>query len=141
MLAGGEAGNVLAPLFIVAGEEDVVGAERVVRGDGDAYGSVNGGELFHGEDVVYVAEVRAAELGGKDDAEQAHGAELPDDGERELAGFVPSEDVGRDFAGGKVADGLAELLLLFGKDEGIKAFYGFQRNGHVYAPVRRECGA
>ena len=100
----------------------MVGAERIVRGDGDADGAVDGGELFDGEHVVDVAEARAAVLGRKDDAEQAHGAELLDCVDRELAGLVPGSDVGRDLARGKVADLAAEMFLIFGEDEGVQTF-------------------
>ena len=99
----------------------MIGAERIVRGDGDADGAVDGGELFDGEHVIDVAEARAAVLGREDDAEQAHGAELFDDGEGELAGFVPGHDVGGDFARGKVANLAAQMLLILGEDEGIEA--------------------
>ena len=116
--AGGEFGDVLLLLGFVAGEEDVVGAERIVRGDDDADGAIDGGELFDGEHVVDVAEAGAAVFGREDDAEEAHLAELFDDVVGEFGGFVPAEDVGGDFAGGEVANFAAEGFLVFGEGEG-----------------------
>ena len=46
----------------VAGEKNVVGAERIVRGHGEADRAVDGGEFFDGKHVVHVAEARAAVL-------------------------------------------------------------------------------
>ncbi len=118
MLAGGEFGEVALFLAFGAGEEDVVGAEGIVRGNDDTDGAVDGGELFDGEHVVDVAEACAAVFGREDDAEEAHLAELLDDIHGELGSLVPAEDVGGDFAGGKVADFAAEGLLVFGEGEG-----------------------
>ncbi len=96
---------------------DVIRAERIVRGDNDANGSVYAGKLFDGDDVLDVAEASATVLLGKNDAEEAHFGELRHDFEREMGDFIPLHDVRRDFAFGKFADAFAELLLLIGKGE------------------------
>ena len=130
-LAAGEQRNVFPFLRFVAGEKDVIGAERIVGGDGEADGAVDGGEFFDGQRVIDVAEACAAVLRREDDAEQAHCAELLDGGDGELAGLVPRRDVGCDLARGEVADLAAQVFLFFSQYEWVEALRGFHGGLHL----------
>ena len=57
---------------------DVIGAKRIVRGDDDADGAIDARKLFDGDNVLDVAESRAAVFLRENHAEQAHVGELGD---------------------------------------------------------------
>ena len=110
--AGGELRNVLAPLLVAAGDINVIGAERIVRGDDQADGGIDARQFFDDDGVLDVAEARAAQFLGEDGAQEAQLAGFFDDVERKDLLFVPLEDVRADFLLGKFADALAKLDLL-----------------------------
>ena len=83
----------------------------------DADGAIHAREFFDDGGVFDVAKPRAAEFFGEDDAEEAHFRELGQDFLGKVRGFIPFEDVGGEFAFGKFADGLTQVLLLFGERE------------------------
>jgi hypothetical protein len=87
----------------------MVGAEGVVRGHGNAHGTIDAGEFFNGDYVLHVAKAGAAVFGGKDDAQHAHAAEFLDGLKREVIGFIPLHHVGQDFALGEFTQGFLEL--------------------------------
>src|SRR5262249_25844553 len=97
--------------------EDVVGAERVVRGDDDANRSVHARQFFDGDDVFDIAEAGAAILFRENYAQQAHFRELGHDFAGKVRHFVPLHDVRSDFAFGKFTNTAAELLLFVGQRE------------------------
>src|SRR5579862_5111947 len=97
--------------------EDVVRAERVVRGDNDADRAVHAREFFDGNHVFDVAEASAAVFFRENDAEQAHFGKLGNDFDGKARGFVPHHDMRGDFAFGEFADAAAELLLFVGELE------------------------
>ena len=110
----------------------MIRAQRIVRRDNDADRAINRGQFLDRENVIDVAEARAAILRREDDAEQAHLAELLHHVERKLAGLVPLHHVGRDLSRGKFANLATKLLLLLGQYEGIQAFVGFERYAHLF---------
>ena len=114
LLALRERRDVLLLLLFVAELVDVVGAQRIVRGDDDANGAVHARELFDDDGVLDVAHSRAAIFFREDDAEKTHFAELGNEFGGKLRGFVPLHDVRQDFGLGERADGAPELLLLVG---------------------------
>ncbi len=97
----------LARLFFIAGEINVIGAERSVRGHDEADGRIDAREFFDDDGVIDVAESGAAELFGKDGAQKTEPAGVFDGFEREDLLFVPFEDVRRDFGLGKFAHSFA----------------------------------
>ncbi len=115
--AGREFGNVLPALLFVAGDEDVVRAERGMCSYDDADRSVDARELLDGDDVLDVAHARAAEFGGKNGAQQAETAEFLDGLHGKARGFVPLHDVRGDLFFGEFADAAAQVVLLVGKLE------------------------
>jgi hypothetical protein len=119
-LAASKLRNIAAALLLVAGKKNVVGTERIVRRDDDADGSIDGGELFDSHHVIGVAKAGTTVLFRKDDAHQPHFAELLDDGRGKFADLVPLHDVRRNFAGGKLADDIAQLFLITGELEGVR---------------------
>ena len=60
--AGGQFWNVLGALFVVAGEINMISAERIVRGHDESDGRIDARELFDDDGVIDVAESGAAEL-------------------------------------------------------------------------------
>ena len=68
---GGELRHVAAPLRLGAEQVDVVRAEGVVRGDGEADRGVDARDLLDDRRVVHVAEPRAAVLLGEEHAQEA----------------------------------------------------------------------
>ncbi len=106
-------------LRFVAGNKNVVGAERVVRGHDDPDRAIDGRKLLHRQRIVHVTQTGATKLYREDDAHQAHLAQLLHHLERELAGFVPAHDIGSDFARREITNLLAQLLLLVGQGKGM----------------------
>ena len=98
--------DVFALLLVGAELVDVVGAERIVRGDDEADGAVDARELFDGDDVFDVAEAGAAVFLGEDDAQKPELRQLGNELERETRGLVPLHDVRGDFGLGEIAHGL-----------------------------------
>src|SRR5205823_5752063 len=78
LLAAGERRHPAAALLLVAELEDVVGTQRVVRGDADAHRGVDARQLGDDDDVLDIAQARAAVLLREEDAEEAELAGLPD---------------------------------------------------------------
>ena len=134
--ARGELRDVAVPLLVGARLEDVVGAERGVRGDDDADRAVHARKFLDDDGVVDVAEARAAQLFRKDRTQVAELAELFDHFERENLVFVPLHDVGPDFRVGEFADGFTELDLLRREIE----FHSLLSFAHTIASLRTsEC--
>src|SRR5579884_727967 len=97
----------------VAGNINVVGAERIMGCNDDADRSIHTRELFDSDDVIHIAETSAAVFGREDHSHQSHSSKLLDDGERKLRFLVPLHDVRTNFGLGKLANRALELLLLF----------------------------
>ncbi len=116
-VAGRQPGNVLPLLLLVAGDKDVVGAERGVRGHDDANRAVDARKLLDGHGIFDVAHARAAVFDREDRSHEPEPPEFLDCLKRETRGFVPLHHVRRDFTLGELADHLAKVLLLFGKLE------------------------
>src|SRR5664279_3949711 len=72
--------------IFVAGNEDVIRAQRSVRRHNDAHRTIHPRQLFDGGDVLDVAHAGAAVLGGKDGAHQPQLAQLLDGLQREGTG-------------------------------------------------------
>ena len=134
-ITGGEMRKIFLLLLFGPGEEDVVGSERVVRGDREADRSVDGREFLDGKNVINVAETGAAISGRDDDAQQTHAGKFLDHFEGELARFVPGRDVRRDFARGEGANFAAKVLLVFSEDEGVEGCGGFDCGCHLRPPL------
>ena len=90
-----------------------------MRGHDNPDGAIDGRKLFHGQRVVHIAQTGAAQFYREDHAHQAHRAQLLHHLQRELAGFVPAQDIGSDFARGEIANLLAQLLLVLGQCKGM----------------------
>ncbi len=114
-LALGERDDVFRFLRLGAEFVDVVGAERIVRGDDDADRAVHARQFLDDDGVFEVAHSRAAILLRENYAEETHFGELGNDFRGECRGFVPFHYVGGDFAFGEFADGAAKVLLLVGE--------------------------
>jgi hypothetical protein len=104
-------------LLVRAGQHDVVGAQRGVRGDDEADRAIHAGELLDGEHVLDVAETRAAQRLRQDHPQQAHRSQLLHNVVGKVAGLVPARDVGRDLALGEAAHLAPQLLLILGQSE------------------------
>ena len=130
-LAAGQLRDVFLLLRLVSGEKDVVGAQRVVRRNDDADRAVHSREFFNRQNIIDIAETRAAILRREDDAQQAHLAKLLHDLSREFAGLVPLHHVGRNLARGEIANLATKMFLLLRQHKGIQAWIGFERNAHV----------
>ena len=117
LLAFGQRDKVFALLLFGSKFVDVIGAERIVRGDKQADGTVYTCELFDGGGVFDVAESGAAVLLGENDAHQAHFGQFGKYFRGEMGDFVPLHYMRSDLSLGKFADGLAEVLLFVGKSE------------------------
>ena len=116
--------------------EDVIGAERIVRGDDQTDRAIDAREFFDGDDVFGVAEARAAVGFRKNHAEQTHLSELGNDFGGEARGFVPLHDVRRDFGGGEFAHTAAQFLL-FGGEREIQS----RSCSRVHAAVSTACNS
>ena len=64
----GVALGCVAALFLVAGEINMIGAERIVRGHYEADGRIDAREFFDDDGVIDVAESGAAEFFRKNGA-------------------------------------------------------------------------
>ena len=106
----------LADIFLllrfVAGEKNMIRAERSVRGHDDAHRSVDAREFLDRRDVLDIAHARAAILRRKDRAQQSELAQFLDRGQRKIARLVPLHDVRLDLALGKFTNALLQLQLL-----------------------------
>ena len=117
MLGTGQARQVSLALGLVAGDKDVVGAQRGVGGDDDAHRAVHARELFDGQHILDVSVARTAVFVGKNAAHQAQPAELLDDLQGIARGLIPLANVGSDLARGKVAHHGLQLPLLVAEFE------------------------
>ena len=88
-----------------------------MSGDEKPDGTIDAGEFLNHRCVFDVAEAGATVVFRKNDAHQAHLAQLGENFSRKMRGFVPLHDVRSDLVLGKFADGLAELLLFLGERE------------------------
>ena len=113
VLACGQLAHILLFLLFVAGQENMIGAQRGVCRHDDAHRAVHAREFFNRSDVLDVAHAGPAVLRWKHHAQEAELAELFDSGQGELSRLVPFHDVGRNFAFGKLAHTLLELKLFF----------------------------
>ena len=113
LLAPCERHQKLLLLLLRAEHEDVVRAERVVRGYGDADRAVNARKLFDDRDVLDVTHPRAAVLFGEDDAHKALLGELRQQLHEEVLRLVPLAHVRRDLALGEFAHAHLYLPLIF----------------------------
>ncbi len=111
-LAGGQLRYVLAPLLVAAGDENVIGAQRIVRGHDQAHGRIDARKFLDDDGVLDVAESRSAEFLGKNSAQEAKLSGFLDHIERKDFLLIPFQDVRADFLLGKFADTLAKLNLL-----------------------------
>src|SRR6185295_7276239 len=103
------------PLLLVAILEDVVRAQRVVRGDADAHRGIDARKLRDDDDVFDVAEPGAAVLLRKDDAEEAQLPRLRHHLARELLALVDLVDERVHLAAGELPRGLLNGALLLGE--------------------------
>ena len=97
--------------------EEGEGVEADVDAHGDAEEGVDVLEFVAGEGEADVVEAGAAVALGDGEAEDAELTHLPQDFGVELGVGVPPLDVGGDFAGGELADHVADLDLLVGELE------------------------
>ncbi len=111
--SGRQLADVFLLLRFVAGEKNVVRAERGVCRDDDADRTVDAREFLDRGDVLHIAHAGAAVLGGENHSQHAELAQFLDGGERELASLVPLHDVRLDLAFGKLADAFLQVQLLF----------------------------
>jgi hypothetical protein len=128
--------NVLPALHLGARKKDMVRAQRVMRRQREADRTIDRREFLDRQHIVHIAETRAAVLRGKDDAHQAHRAQLANHRRRELARLVPLHHMGCDLARGEAADLRPQALLLVGQNEGIQTLYCFKLTDHI-APLAR----
>src|SRR5438045_9518114 len=113
MTARSERHQKLLLLLLRAEHEDVVRAERIVRGYGDADRAVNARKLLDDCDVLDVTHPRAAVLFGEDDAHEALLGELRRKLRGEVLRLVPLAHVRRDLAFGELAHAHLYLPLIF----------------------------
>ena len=104
-------------LRVVAGEVDVAGAQRIVRGHGEADPAVDDGELLDDVDVVDVRQTGAAVLLGENRAQHPELTELLHHLGRKGLGLIPLHHVRLDFALREILDALLDLNLFFGEAE------------------------
>src|SRR3984885_1579444 len=90
----------------------MVGTQRRVGGDDDAYGTIHAREFFDDDGIFDVSQACAAILLREDGAHVAELPEFLDDFEREGLVFVPLHDMRRDLGGGEFAHFPAQLNLL-----------------------------
>ncbi len=88
-----------------------------MRRDDEADGAVNAGQLLEDDRILEVAEPGPAVLLREDNSQQPHVRQLGNDLRGEASRLVPFHDVGKDLRFGELADGAANLLLLFGQAE------------------------
>ena len=81
-----------------------------MRAVGQADGAGDAADLFHGDDVLEVAETEAAVFLGHGHAEQAHLAEFGPEFARKAVAAVDLVGERRDAAQGKLPDRLAQLV-------------------------------
>src|SRR5438552_728317 len=104
-------------LFFVSCKVDVVRAEGVVRGDGEADRCVDPGQLLDDDHVIAVVQPGAAVFRGEEDAEHAHLPQLSHDLSGELLGLVELERMGRDFLLRELPNGPSGQFLLIAQLE------------------------
>ncbi len=110
MLAGNQPRQVAALLLVGAEAPQLVDAEIGMRAVGEADGARDAADLFHGDDVLEVAEAEAAVFLGHGHAEQAHFPEFGPEFARKAVAAVDLVGDRRNAAQGELADGLAQLV-------------------------------
>ena len=104
-------------LRLGAEQEDVRGAEAVVRRHRQRDARIDARELFDADAVVDRRHAGAAVLLGELNAQQAERRQLRHQFDRKVLRLVPLADVGPDFGFRELAHAAAQQLLLFGRTE------------------------
>ncbi len=121
----------------------MIRAERIVRRDDQSDRRIHARQLFNDDGVIDIAEPRAAQFLGKDNAHQAQFAGLFDGFEREGLRLVPLQNVRPYLRFGKLTDRLSkvDLLLCIRKVHRVSGYLFLDglAAGHCRKPLPLQC--
>src|SRR5262245_1479338 len=115
LFASGQRRDVFFALLLAAVLINVIRAERIVRGEGQADRAVDARDLFDYRGVFHIPHPRAAVFFGKEHAHQPKLAHLCENLARQTLGLVPLHHMRFDLRFGKFTNRTFDLQLLIGQ--------------------------